>query len=69
MSRWPTGWMINGSSKAGSENFSLHHRLQTGSGARQPPVQWVPGALFLGVKRSRREANHSPPSSPEIKNV
>jgi hypothetical protein len=23
-------------------------------------MQWVPGALFLGVKRPRREADHSP---------
>jgi hypothetical protein len=27
----------------------------------------VPGALSLGVKRQGREANHSPPSSAEIK--
>jgi len=33
----------------------------------QPPTQWVPGALFLGVKRPGREADHSPPSSAEIK--
>jgi hypothetical protein len=33
----------------------------------QPPIQWVPGALSLGVKRSEREANHSPPSSAELK--
>jgi len=30
------------------------------------PVQWVPGALFLGIKWSRREADHSPPSSAEV---
>jgi hypothetical protein len=34
----------------------------------QPPIQWVPGALSLGVKRPRREANHSPLSSTEVKN-
>jgi hypothetical protein len=32
-------------------------------GPTQPPIQWVPGALFLGVKRQEREAVHSPPSS------
>jgi hypothetical protein len=35
----------------------------------QPPVQWVPGALSLGVKRPGREADHSPPSSAEVKNA
>jgi hypothetical protein len=48
-------------------NFSLHHRVQNGSGAHQPPTQWVPGAPSLGVKRSGREAYHSPPSSAEVK--
>jgi hypothetical protein len=50
-------------------NFSLHHRVKTGSGALQPPIQWVPGALSLGVKRPGREATHSPPSSAEVKNA
>jgi hypothetical protein len=35
----------------------------------QPPIQWVPEALSLGVKRPGREADHSPPSSAEVKNV
>jgi hypothetical protein len=39
-----------------------------GSGVRFPA--WVPGALSLGVKRPRgREADHSPPSSAEVKNT
>jgi hypothetical protein len=33
------------------------------------PNQWVPGALSLGIKRPGREADHSPPSSSEVKNV
>jgi hypothetical protein len=33
----------------------------------QPPIQWVPGALSLGVRRPGREADHSPPSSAEVK--
>jgi hypothetical protein len=36
-------------------------------GPTQPPIQWVPGALSLGIKRPGRYANHSPPSSAEIK--
>jgi hypothetical protein len=37
-------------------------------GATQPPIQWVPGALSLGVKWPGREADHSPLSSAELKN-
>jgi hypothetical protein len=33
----------------------------------QPPIQWVTGALSLGVKRPGREADHSPQSSAEVK--
>jgi hypothetical protein len=45
---------------AGAGNFFLHHRVQ-------PPIQGVPEALSLGVKRPGREADHSPPSSAEVK--
>jgi uncharacterized membrane protein len=40
---------------------------RTAIGPTQPPIQWVLGALFLEVKRSAREADHSPPSSAEVK--
>jgi hypothetical protein len=33
----------------------------------QPAIQWVPGSLTLGVKRSGPEADNSPPSSAEVK--
>jgi hypothetical protein len=38
-------------------------------GPTQPPIQWVPGALSLGVKRPGCEADHSPPSVAEVKNA
>jgi hypothetical protein len=38
-----------------------------GLGPTQPPIQFVPGTLSLGVKRSGREADDSPPSSAEVK--
>jgi hypothetical protein len=38
-------------------------------GSTQPPFQWVPGALPPDVKRPRREADHSSPTSTEIKNT
>jgi hypothetical protein len=31
------------------------------------PIQWLPAALSLGVKWLGREADHSPPSSAEVK--
>jgi hypothetical protein len=35
----------------------------------RPPIQWVPGALSLGIKQPVREADHSPTSSAEVKNA
>jgi hypothetical protein len=51
---------------AGAGNFSLHHRVQNGSWAH--PASYPMGArgFFLVVKRRRREADHSPPSSAEV---
>jgi hypothetical protein len=40
---------------------------RTALGPTQPSIQWVPRALSLGVKRSGREADHSSPSSAEVK--
>jgi hypothetical protein len=42
---------------------------RTALGPTQPPIQWVPGFLSLGVKRPGREADHSPPSSADVKNA
>jgi hypothetical protein len=38
-------------------------------GPTQPPIQWVPGAVSLGIKRPGCEADHTPPSSAEVKNA
>jgi hypothetical protein len=38
-------------------------------GPIQPPIQWVLDALSPEVKRPGREADHSPPSSAEVKNA
>jgi hypothetical protein len=67
--RWTTGWMI------GVVGFDFWRGLgifvfttasRTTLGPTQPPIQWVPGALSLGVKRQGREADHSPLSSAEV---
>jgi hypothetical protein len=36
---------------------------------RQPPVQWVPGALSPRIKRPGREADHLPPASTEVNKI
>jgi hypothetical protein len=54
---------------AGAGNFLFTTASGMALGPTRPPIQWVPGALSLGVKRLGREADHSPPSSPEVKNA
>jgi hypothetical protein len=46
--------------------FYLSHRVQTGSGAHPPSYTM---ALTPEVKTPVRVADHSPPSSPEVKNA
>jgi hypothetical protein len=38
-------------------------------GLAQPPIQWVTGTLSPAVKLLGREANHSLPTSSEVKNT
>jgi hypothetical protein len=40
---------------------------RTALGPTQPLIQWVLGALSLGVKQLGCEADHSPPYSAEVK--
>jgi hypothetical protein len=51
----------------GSRIFSTSSR--PAQGPTQPPIQWVPGALFPGVKRLGCEADHSPPASAKVKKM
>jgi hypothetical protein len=37
-------------------------------GPTKPPVKWVPGVLYRGLKRLRHEADRLPPTSAEGKN-
>jgi hypothetical protein len=54
---------------AGAGNFLFTTASRPTLGPTQSPIQWVPGDLSLGVKPSGREADHSPPSSAEVKNA
>jgi hypothetical protein len=58
-------WMIGGSRLG---NFLFTAVSRPALGPTQTPIQWIPRALSLGVKRRGREADHSPPSSAEVKN-
>jgi hypothetical protein len=53
----------------GAGNFSLHHRVRNGSEAH--PVSYPIGTrgCCLGGESAGCEADHSPPSSAEVKNV
>jgi hypothetical protein len=53
--------------QTGAGNFSFHHRIQTGFGAHSASYLMATRGSFLGVKRPGREADHSPPSSAEVK--
>jgi hypothetical protein len=65
--------MIRGSNHGGGwggvGSFLLYIMFRPALGPTQPPLHWVPGALSLGVKRLRREADHSHPSSADVKNA
>jgi hypothetical protein len=47
----------------------LHISSRPPLGPAQPPIQWVMGALSSRMKRQEREADHSPPTSAEVKKM
>jgi hypothetical protein len=71
--QWYSAGLQAGSSgvrvPAGAGNFSLHHRVQTGSGANLASYPMGTRGSSLGVKRPRGEANHSSPCSAEVMNT
>jgi hypothetical protein len=60
-------WWFEYRQRLGTSLFTTASRPALGP--TQLPIQWVPGVLSLGVKRPRREADHSLPSSAEVKNA
>jgi hypothetical protein len=57
------------SSLGRAKNFLFSKSSRPALGATQLPIQWVPGALSPAVKRSGREADHSTPTSAEVKKM
>jgi hypothetical protein len=61
------GWIIGGSSVGRSWEFFLDHRVQTGSGTNPHSYPVDTRGSFPGIKLPASEADHSPPSSSEVK--
>jgi hypothetical protein len=53
----------------GSRIFLFFTSSRPALGSTQPPIQWVPGALFPGIKWPGRESNRSPSASAEVKKM
>jgi hypothetical protein len=66
--RWAMGWMIGVRFPAGAGNFSIH-RVETGSGPHPASYPMRTRGSFPGGKAAGGEADHSPPSSAEVKNA
>jgi hypothetical protein len=64
-----TGCMTQGSEldSGGVKNFLFSTSSGPALGPTQPPTIWEPVALTPGKKRQGCEADHSPPSSAEVK--
>jgi hypothetical protein len=63
---WPT---VQSSSPSREKTFFLSMSSRPVLGPIMPPIQWVLEALSPGVKHLGCEADHSPPTSAEVKNT
>jgi len=77
MRNWNT-WYKHCYYKAGRPGFDFWQKLgfillatesRPDLGPTQPPIECLRGSLSAGVMRPGREADHSPPSKAEVKNV
>jgi hypothetical protein len=65
---WTMGWTARVSIPGSARFLTTPQSLYRLWGSLQSHIQWVAGALSLGIKRQGREADRTPPSSAEIKN-
>jgi hypothetical protein len=66
------GWTTKGTEFESSyrvKNFLFSTSSRLAVGSTQPPIQWVPGVLSLGVKQPGHEADQSPPKSAKVKKM
>jgi hypothetical protein len=66
---WTMGWTIGGLSPGRGWEILFTTMTRLALGPSQPPMQWEPGALSLGVMWPGHEADHLPPSSIKVKNA
>jgi len=59
-------WQFFPNYRQGHGFFLFATASRTAPGLTQPHIQWVPAALFPGVKRLECEADYSPPSTAEV---
>jgi hypothetical protein len=64
----PTDWKTEVRFPEGAKDFSIIHSVQTGSEANPASYSMGTKGSVPGVKQSRREADHSPRSTAEVKN-
>jgi hypothetical protein len=57
------------SSPSRVKNFLFCTSSRPALGSTHPPIQWVPGAVSVGVQRPGRETDNSPPTSAEVKKM
>jgi hypothetical protein len=62
------GWTAGVRFPARARVFLFFIASSPALGPTQLPIQWVLGALSMGVKWPGREAAHSPPSCEDVKN-
>jgi hypothetical protein len=60
---------VRSSSPSRVKNFLFSMSSRPVLGPIQPPILWVPGTLPPDVERTGREADHSPPTSAEVKKM
>jgi hypothetical protein len=69
ISGWRAASIIQSYSNPGrNENFLFSTKSRPALGPTQPPIQWEPKSISLGIKRSGHETDFLPPSNVEVKN-
>jgi hypothetical protein len=61
--------MTTGLNSQADRYFSLHHRVQTGSGTPSASYEMITEGSIHGIKRPMGKADRSPPSSAKVKNA
>jgi hypothetical protein len=63
-----TGWMVHNSGfDSGRSKIFLFTASRPALRPTQPPMQWLLGALSLGIKQQGWEVDHAPQSITEVK--